>query len=169
MLYPLHDDFRAYLPFIPAGRFVSRVPFAFSVLSSGTSRRASYHGNCAYRFEASLHESGHLTFQLTCRSTIFLNIHRFLDKTGYTGSRAQWINGVVLLSTFFSVRILYGWYLTIDFMRALFAAREELSDFYLVIFVLGNLTLNSLNLIWSVLLPPRLTCTSRMLTCRTRV
>ena len=75
---------------------------------------------------------------------------RFLDKTGYTGSTAQWLNGVVLLSTFFSVRIVYGWYLTVDFMRALYAARAELSTAYLIVFVLGNLTLNSLNAIWCV-------------------
>ncbi|KAI0374660.1 DUF887-domain-containing protein [Pilatotrama ljubarskyi] len=86
-----------------------------------------------------------LTWEL---STIFLNIHRFLDKTGYTGSTAQWLNGVVLLSTFFSVRIVYGWYLTLEFMHSLYAARAELNAFYLLAFALGNLTLNALNLTW---------------------
>ncbi|KAI0658851.1 DUF887-domain-containing protein [Cubamyces menziesii] len=86
-----------------------------------------------------------LTWEL---STIFLNIHRFLDKTGHTGSSAQWLNGVVLLSTFFSVRIVYGWYLTLDFMRSLYAARAELPTAYLLAFALGNLTLNGLNLTW---------------------
>ncbi|RPD67956.1 DUF887-domain-containing protein [Lentinus tigrinus ALCF2SS1-7] len=86
-----------------------------------------------------------LTWEL---STIFLNIHRFLDKTGYTGSKAQWVNGVILLSTFFSVRIVYGWYLTFNFMKALYGARNELSVVYLLCFALGNLTLNSLNIIW---------------------
>ncbi|OJT14106.1 hypothetical protein TRAPUB_9344 [Trametes pubescens] len=86
-----------------------------------------------------------LTWEL---STIFLNIHRFLDKTGYTGSSAQWVNGVVLLSTFFSVRIIYGWYLTLDFMHSLYAARGQLPTFYLVAFALGNLTLNALNATW---------------------
>ena len=38
---------------------------------------------------------------------------------------ASWTNGVVLLSTFFSIRILYGWYLTINFMHTLFAAGER--------------------------------------------
>ncbi|RDX47035.1 DUF887-domain-containing protein [Lentinus brumalis] len=85
---------------------------------------------------------------LTWELTIFLNIHRFLDKTGYTGSRAQWVNGVILLSTFFSVRILYGWYLTADFMRELYAARDQLPAIYLLCFALGNLTLNTLNIIW---------------------
>ncbi|OSD08343.1 DUF887-domain-containing protein [Trametes coccinea BRFM310] len=86
-----------------------------------------------------------LTWEL---STIFLNIHRFLDKTGYTGSFAQWVNGVILLSTFFSVRIVYGWYLTIDFMHSLYAVRHELSLVYLLAFAAGNLTLNGLNAIW---------------------
>ncbi|KAI0332566.1 DUF887-domain-containing protein [Cubamyces sp. BRFM 1775] len=86
-----------------------------------------------------------LTWEL---STIFLNIHRFLDKTGHTGSSAQWLNGVVLLSTFFSVRIVYGWYLTLDFMHSLYAARAELPTIYLLAFALGNLTLNGLNLTW---------------------
>ncbi|KAI0748696.1 DUF887-domain-containing protein [Daedaleopsis nitida] len=81
-------------------------------------------------------------------STIFLNIHRFLDKTGHTGSTVQWINGVVLLATFFSVRIVYGWYLSIDFMRALYGAREELPLVYLIAFYAGNIALNSLNAIW---------------------
>ena len=73
---------------------------------------------------------------------------RFLDKTGYTGSRAQWVNGVILLSAFFSVRIVYGWYLTIDFMRSLYAARAQLPFIYLIAFPAGNLALNTLNAIW---------------------
>ncbi|KAI8982862.1 DUF887-domain-containing protein [Trametes punicea] len=81
-------------------------------------------------------------------STIFLNIHRFLDKTGYTGSTAQWINGVILLSTFFSVRIVYGWYLTLQFLRSLYDARAALPTHYILIFALGNLTLNLLNATW---------------------
>ncbi|KAH9848885.1 DUF887-domain-containing protein [Lenzites betulinus] len=86
-----------------------------------------------------------LTWEL---STIFLNIHRFLDKTGHTGSFAQWLNGVVLLSTFFSVRIVYGWYLTIDFMYALYNARHEIPTVYLLSFAVGNIVLNALNATW---------------------
>jgi hypothetical protein len=41
-------------------------------------------------------------------STIFLNIHWFCDKTDRSGSTLQWINGIVLLFVFFSVRIVYG-------------------------------------------------------------
>ena len=43
-------------------------------------------------------------------STPFLNIHWFLDKTGRTGSTFQLVNGILLLCTFFGVRIVYGWY-----------------------------------------------------------
>ena len=42
------------------------------------------------------------------RSTIFLNIHWFLDKTGRTGTTLQLINGFLLLATFFVVRIVMG-------------------------------------------------------------
>ncbi len=46
---------------------------------------------------------------LTKTNRVSLSV-RFLDKTGYTGSTFQLINGVFLLSTFFLVRIVYGWY-----------------------------------------------------------
>ncbi|KAI8904707.1 TLC domain-containing protein [Gorgonomyces haynaldii] len=38
-------------------------------------------------------------------STIFLNIHWFCDKIGLTGSTFQWINGIFLLLSFFSIRL----------------------------------------------------------------
>ncbi|KAJ6141449.1 hypothetical protein N7470_009839 [Penicillium chermesinum] len=41
-------------------------------------------------------------------STPFLNIHWFLDKVNMTGSRAQWYNGMLLLSVFFSCRLIWG-------------------------------------------------------------
>lgn len=41
-------------------------------------------------------------------SSPFLNIHWFCDKVGLTGSRTQFINGMALLGTFFSCRVIYG-------------------------------------------------------------
>ena len=41
-------------------------------------------------------------------STPFLNIHWFLDKVDMTGSRTQWYNGMLLLSVFFSCRLIWG-------------------------------------------------------------
>ncbi|KAJ5611649.1 hypothetical protein N7528_008754 [Penicillium herquei] len=47
-------------------------------------------------------------------STPFLNIHWFLDKVSMTGSKAQWYNGMLLLSVFFSCRLIWGtWQSTI--------------------------------------------------------
>ncbi|PYH41495.1 TLC domain-containing protein [Aspergillus saccharolyticus JOP 1030-1] len=41
-------------------------------------------------------------------SSPFLNIHWFLDKVNMTGSKLQWYNGMLLLFTFFSCRLVWG-------------------------------------------------------------
>lgn len=41
-------------------------------------------------------------------STPFLNFNWFMDKLGWTGSKIQLLNGLVLISTFFGARIAYG-------------------------------------------------------------
>ncbi|KAI0025602.1 TLC domain-containing protein [Xylariomycetidae sp. FL0641] len=41
-------------------------------------------------------------------SSPFLNIHWFFDKLGMTGTRAQLVNGLVLIATFFSCRLVWG-------------------------------------------------------------
>ncbi|KAK2611333.1 hypothetical protein N8I77_004682 [Diaporthe amygdali] len=58
-------------------------------------------------------------------STPFLNIHWFFDKMGMTGSKAQLYNGITLIVTFFSARLIWGvwqsaivWY---DMYRGLYA------------------------------------------------
>ncbi|KAI0165954.1 TLC domain-containing protein [Xylariaceae sp. FL1272] len=43
-------------------------------------------------------------------SSPFLNIHWFFDKLGMTGSKAQLYNGLVLIATFFSCRLVWGTY-----------------------------------------------------------
>lgn len=43
-------------------------------------------------------------------STPFLNVHWFFDKLNMTGSRAQLYNGITLLITFFSCRLIWGTY-----------------------------------------------------------
>ncbi|KAI9002113.1 TLC domain-containing protein [Hyaloraphidium curvatum] len=108
-------------------------------------------------------------------STPFLNINYWLDKFGLTGSKAQLVNGVLLLSAFFSTRIVWGWYLTHDFFSAslrgpapprlltpfppsaapsaeLWRRRAQLSGALPAIFMAANLVLNSLNLYWFVLM-----------------
>lgn len=48
------------------------------------------------------------TFILYELSSPFLNFHWFMDKVNMTGSRAQWYNGMVLLTVFFSCRLVWG-------------------------------------------------------------
>jgi hypothetical protein len=55
-------------------------------------------------------------FLLFETSTIFLNIHWFCDKTGRSGSTLQWINGMLLLASFFVARLLNGTYGMADFI-----------------------------------------------------
>ena len=43
-------------------------------------------------------------------STPFLNLHWYLDKCDMTGGRAQLINGIALLVTFFGSRLVWGTY-----------------------------------------------------------
>ncbi|KAI1180550.1 TLC domain-containing protein [Nemania sp. FL0916] len=43
-------------------------------------------------------------------SSPFLNVHWFCDKLGLTGSRIQLYNGLVLIATFFSCRLVWGTY-----------------------------------------------------------
>ena len=51
-----------------------------------------------------------LNFILYELSTPFLNIHWFMDKLGMTGSTAQLINGIILISTFGGCRLIWGTY-----------------------------------------------------------
>lgn len=50
------------------------------------------------------------TFILYELSSPFLNFHWFFDKLGMTGSKAQLYNGIMLLFTFFSCRLVWGTY-----------------------------------------------------------
>lgn len=84
-----------------------------------------------------------------------------------TGSRAQLYNGVALIFTFFSYRIVYGNYMSTwvysDMWHAMSdgpgsfalpgaaaaaASHEPIPVWLFVVYVGSNLTLNSLNIIW---------------------
>ncbi|PVH74579.1 hypothetical protein DL98DRAFT_552137 [Cadophora sp. DSE1049] len=55
-----------------------------------------------------------LNFILYELSTPFLNIHWFFDKLNITGSQIQLYNSIALLATFFSCRVLWGNYQSIN-------------------------------------------------------
>lgn len=48
------------------------------------------------------------TFILYELSSPLLNIHWFLDKVNMTGSKLQWYNGMLLLASFFTCRLVWG-------------------------------------------------------------
>ncbi|KAM0517913.1 hypothetical protein ACHAQF_003875 [Verticillium nonalfalfae] len=55
-------------------------------------------------------------------STPFLNIHWFFDKLGMTGTKPQLYNGLALLFTFFSCRLVYGTYQSVMVFKDIWAA-----------------------------------------------
>lgn len=65
-------------------------------------------------------------------SSPFLNIHWFCDKLNMTGSNLQFVNGIVLLFTFFSCRLCWGTYNSFrvfaDVYRAYAAGAVTLAD-----------------------------------------
>ncbi|GLA29419.1 hypothetical protein AnigIFM63604_003849 [Aspergillus niger] len=61
-------------------------------------------------------------------SSPFLNIHWFLDKVNMTGSNLQWYNGMMLLFTFFSCRLLWGTYQSVAVYRDMWYALKQTWD-----------------------------------------
>ncbi|KAL9107442.1 MAG: hypothetical protein Q9227_007639 [Pyrenula ochraceoflavens] len=62
------------------------------------------------------------TFLLYELSSPFLNIHWFCDKIDMTGSSLQWYNGMALIGSFFSARLLWGTYQSVHVFRDIWAA-----------------------------------------------
>ncbi|CAJ2513360.1 Uu.00g014790.m01.CDS01 [Anthostomella pinea] len=115
-------------------------------------------------------------------SSPFLNIHWFFDKLGMTGSRAQLYNGLMLIATFFSCRLVWGTYQSVMVARDVWSALHaqpaipvslspdkvlnstfpaqyaetmtyvsdstSIPGWLAVLYILSNLTLNSLNFYW---------------------
>ena len=65
------------------------------------------------------------TFILYELSSPFLNIHWFCDKLNLTGSKIQWYNGIILLATFFSCRLAWGTYQSVQVSQDVWAAMHH--------------------------------------------
>ncbi|PIG89010.1 hypothetical protein AARAC_008425 [Aspergillus arachidicola] len=65
------------------------------------------------------------TFILYELSSPFLNIHWFLDKLNLTGSKLQWYNGMLLLSVFFSCRLVWGTWQSIFVYKDMWSALTQ--------------------------------------------
>ncbi|KAL7944535.1 TLC domain-containing protein [Trichoderma barbatum] len=105
-------------------------------------------------------------------STPFLNIHWFFDKVNMTGSRAQLYNGILLLFSFFSCRLIYGTFQSYCVFRDMwpainahpaklftqspvmeFATAETTVPSWLAVsYLMSNLTLNTLNFYWFIMM-----------------
>lgn len=101
-------------------------------------------------------------------STPFLNVHWFMDKVGMTGTRAQLYNGLMLLFTFFTCRLVYGTYMSFSVFKDVwaginthpnvealttplmaFAHEDSTVPVWLgAAYLASNITLNSLNFYW---------------------
>ncbi|KAJ1501855.1 hypothetical protein HMI56_002998 [Coelomomyces lativittatus] len=81
-------------------------------------------------------------------STPFLNLHWYLDKLGYSGTFAQYINGCVLVVVFFLCRLVCGMYFSIQFYDAITQVASQFSSFTYYGYVVANISLNCLNMYW---------------------
>ncbi|TPX45269.1 hypothetical protein SeMB42_g04075 [Synchytrium endobioticum] len=86
-----------------------------------------------------------LLFEL---STPFLNVNWFCDKLGMTGSILQLANGVMLMISFFCVRLVYGVYNVYDFFRSVLSQREKVAPHLILIYGTASITLTVLNFYW---------------------
>ena len=104
-------SFRSYLGAVEHGRPSKRPPFRKTLTDKASCRSqrpfVNYYGP---------------TFILYELSSPFLNFHWFFDKVNLTGSRAQLYNGILLLLTFFSCRLVWGTYQSLRVYQDVWAA-----------------------------------------------
>ncbi|KAJ3060751.1 hypothetical protein HDU98_003330 [Podochytrium sp. JEL0797] len=81
-------------------------------------------------------------------STPFLNIHWACDKLGYTGGMLQLVNGLCLLASFFSARILFGLYSSVSFYYEMYTQFDKIPIHLVISYSVLNFVLNGLNLFW---------------------
>lgn len=94
-----------------------------------------------------------LNFILYELSTPFLNIHWFMDKLDMTGTTAQLVNGIALITTFGSSRLLWGTYQSVRMYRDIWTAFEKpgglpVPPWLAIAYVVSNTTLSALNFYW---------------------
>ncbi|KAH9483895.1 putative TLC domain-containing protein C17A2.02c [Psilocybe cubensis] len=130
--YFLWDTLDAIVNFIDPG-FVAHGVACFFIYTMSYKPFVAYYGTRCLLWET---------------STFFLNNHWFLDKTGRTGTRAQLINGFFLLTSFFLVRIVYGGYISVNFLITLIEVKKEIPIAYTLVYGTGNVILQSLNWFW---------------------
>lgn len=87
-------------------------------------------------------------FLLFETSTIFIDMHWFLEKLGYGGSMLMMVNDAIALVAYMCIRLIFGSYLTLKFLRDLYAMWSQVPLFFSLISLLGNVTTHTLNFYW---------------------
>ncbi|CDS09320.1 hypothetical protein LRAMOSA10680 [Lichtheimia ramosa] len=87
-------------------------------------------------------------FLLYEASTPFLNFNWFMDKLGWTGSKLQLVNGIILIFTFFMARIVVGFYMSYRLWIDIYAVKELIPLRYWVIYGTANVVTSFLNVYW---------------------
>ncbi|KAG0332883.1 hypothetical protein BG004_001063 [Podila humilis] len=107
---------------------------------------------CGYFLWDTLHSIRHVkdfglgfVFHGFCSFSVF--IYSF-DKLGLTGSTYQLVNGIILLSVFFSARIVFGLYMSYQTYLNVMPVIAQVPWHLIVIYSAANVVLNSLNLFW---------------------
>ncbi|CUM48793.1 TLC domain-containing protein [Debaryomyces fabryi] len=88
-----------------------------------------------------------LIFEL---STPFVNVNWFASKmpAGFISDEVAVVNGILLLVTFFTVRILWGFYAVVAVARDMFAVWDQLYKVMPIVTLFLNATLDLLNVYW---------------------
>ncbi|CDH55806.1 tlc domain-containing protein [Lichtheimia corymbifera JMRC:FSU:9682] len=87
-------------------------------------------------------------FLLYEASTPFLNFNWFMDKLGWTGSKLQLVNGIILISTFFIARIVVGFYMSYLLWIDIYAVKELIPLRYWIVYGTANVVTSFLNVYW---------------------
>ncbi|KAF9200783.1 hypothetical protein BGZ49_008986 [Haplosporangium sp. Z 27] len=72
----------------------------------------------------------------------------YADKLGMTGTIYQLINGVILLSLFLGVRIIFGIYMSYQTYQSAIVVIDQIPWHLIIVYSLANVILNSLNIFW---------------------
>ncbi|KAG0244744.1 hypothetical protein BGW41_006302 [Actinomortierella wolfii] len=70
------------------------------------------------------------------------------DKLNMTGSVYQLVNGIMLLFTFFSVRIVFGLYMSRQTYLSVMQVIDRVPTHLIIIYSVANVVLNLLNQFW---------------------
>jgi TLC domain len=83
-------------------------------------------------------------------SSVFLNIHWFCDKFDMSGSYFQLVNGMFLLTAFFSVRICYGTFQIYQMLSEGFQLYDKISTSWYIFYAFAAITMQLLNYYWFI-------------------